>query len=826
MKRNLIFITLISFLLSSSLSVVNALDSDTIQPMNGGTTLYVGGDGPGNYSTIQNAIDNATNYDDIFVFNGTYYENIIIDMEITGAVNWLEIKGENKVNTIIDGSGNGHVIEMSARRVKIQNFTIKNSGQSHSGILVDNKENPSTYANEISNNIIIENFYGIYLDGEGSYPSLSVYNNDIKDNNYGIFLAFEECFIWDNNISNNSEYGAYLNSSSSDNVIYQNAFTQNTVNAWDSTDWDDPNNNRWFQYPDKGNYWDDYNGTDSDGDGVGDVYYQIAGGNNSDFYPLGFFNDQPIADAGGPYQADINEEITFNATESHDPDGNIEGYRWDFNNDGNYDTNWLTTSTKIYSYSNYGTFTVKLQVKDDKGAKNISTTTATIAEPVNLPPTADAGGPYQADINEEITFNATESHDPDGNIEGYRWDFNNDGNYDTNWLSTPIKNYTYESAGTYTLKLEVKDDENKTDTDTSTVTIFPEKNIMPVADANGPYDGYVNENITFDGSNSNDSDGTIEYYRWDWENDEKYDTSWLTSPTINKSFSSTGTHSVKLQVKDDRGATNSTITTVSINERQNNPPSKPTINGNILGSKNIDYNFTIVSVDPDEDKIRYIFYWNDSSNETYTEYLPSDSEYSFLYNWSKQGIYRLTVYAEDIKNATSDISEFQIFIDIDILFIEELNGYLLDFGKDGVYEKYYHNLSTPTNIELQDDGKYKIDKDGDSNWDYIYDPVTGSIKTIDEDKETKEKEDDNLYLILGLAILIIVMVIILVFIIFRKKIFIGGKKKVKKDAVTAKIIKGKCPSCGKEFSSYLSEENGFEFAVCNNCGKKLRKKKK
>ena len=555
----------------------------------------------------------------------------------------------------------------------------------------------------------------------------------IRDSNYGIFLASEDCYIWDNNISDNSEYGTYLNSSSSDNVIYQNAFTQNTVNAWDSTDWDDPNNNRWFQYPDKGNYWDDYNGTDSDGDGVGDVYYQIAGGNNSDFYPLGFFNDQPIADAGGPYQADINEEITFNATESHDPDGNIEGYRWDFNNDGNYDTNWL---------------------------------------------------------------------------------------------STPIKNYTYESAGTYTLKLEVKDDENKTDTDTSTVTIFPEKNIMPVADANGPYDGYVNENITFDGSNSNDSDGTIEYYRWDWENDEKYDTSWLTSPTINKSFSSTGTHSVKLQVKDDRGATNSTITTVSINERQNNPPSKPTINGNILGSKNIDYNFTIVSVDPDEDKIRYIFYWNDSSNETYTEYLPSDSEYSFLYNWSKQGIYRLTVYAEDIKNATSDISEFQIFIDIDILFIEELNGYLLDFGKDGVYEKYYHNLSTPTNIELQDDGKYKIDEDGDSNWDYIYDPVTGSIKTIDEDKETKEKEDDNLYLILGLAILIIVMVIILVFIIFRKKIFIGGKKKVKKDAVTAKIIKGKCPSCGKEFSSYLSEENGFEFAVCNNCGKKLRKKKK
>jgi len=822
MKGNLIFISLISFLLATSLSCVNTIESDPVQPMIEGTTLYVGGDGPENYSTIQDAVDNATNYDDIFVYNGIYYENIVIDIEITGSGNWLVIEGENKDNTIIDGGENGNVIEMSARKVKIQNFTIKNSGQTHSGILIDNKDNQPSYANEIYDNKIIDNYYGIYFTGEGTYPSCSIYENNIKNNNYGIFLASEDCYIYDNNISGNSEYGIYLNSSSIENVIYRNIFTQNNVNAYDLTNWDDSDNNRWFQYPNIGNYWDDYNGTDSDDDGVGDVYYHIPGGDNHDFYPLGFFNEQPIADAGGPYQGDINQEISFDASSSYDPDGNIEGYRWDFDNDGTYDTNWLTISNATYSYSNYGTYNVKLQVKDNEGATNTSKASVDISEPTNLPPSANAGGPYEGLTNENITFNASESYDPEGNIEGYRWDFDNDESYDTNWLSQPTTHYTYEDAGIYIIRVQVKDDENLTDSDTAMVTISDSDNILPVADADGPYNGYVDENITFDGSNSNDSDGEIMYYRWDFENDGTYDTNWLTNPTINTSYSSAKTYSVKLQVKDDKGATDTDITSAKIKNRENNPPNKPKINGPITGDENKDYEFTMRSTDPDNDKIRYVFYWNDSSNKTYTEHLISGIEYSFMKNWSKQGIYRLTAYAEDIKNETSDNSEFQIFIDIDILFIKELDGYLLDYEKDDIYDKYYHNFSTPTNIELQEDGKYKIDEDGDNSWDYLYDPVSGGITNIDEDKETKEKEDDNLAIIIGVFILIIVIAVVLVFILFRKKIF--GKDK--KETSTPKKIKGKCPSCGKEFSSYLSEENGFEFAVCNNCGKKLKRKKK
>ncbi|HDN50977.1 MAG TPA: hypothetical protein ENG06_04290, partial [Thermoplasmatales archaeon] len=44
-----------------------------------GNTWYVGGSGPNNYTKIQDAIDNASDGDTVFVFNGIYYENVLIN---------------------------------------------------------------------------------------------------------------------------------------------------------------------------------------------------------------------------------------------------------------------------------------------------------------------------------------------------------------------------------------------------------------------------------------------------------------------------------------------------------------------------------------------------------------------------------------------------------------------------------------------------------------------------------------------------------------------------------------------------------------------------
>ena len=91
--------------------------------------------------------------------------------------------------------------------------------------------------------------------------------------------------------------------------------------------------------------------------------------------------------------------------------------------------------------------------------------------PQNKKPTADAGGNYNANISENILFNASKSYDSDGDIEGYRWDFNGDGTYDTDWNASSTINHSYLEAGTYSCVLEVKDNDGSTDTNVSIVTI-------------------------------------------------------------------------------------------------------------------------------------------------------------------------------------------------------------------------------------------------------------------------------------------------------------------------------------------------------------------
>ena len=87
-----------------------------------GKTLYVGGDGPGNYSRIQDAIDNATDGDTVFVYGGSYYENIVVDKE------GLLLQGENKFNTVIDIENTADdAVVISAEGVTFQGFTVTNA---------------------------------------------------------------------------------------------------------------------------------------------------------------------------------------------------------------------------------------------------------------------------------------------------------------------------------------------------------------------------------------------------------------------------------------------------------------------------------------------------------------------------------------------------------------------------------------------------------------------------------------------------------------------------------------------------------------------------
>ena len=210
--KNALVVCIISILLGITLvPIVNTgniyIDSipntnDITQISGNGDTLYVGGTGPINYSKIQDAIDNASNGDTVFVYDDSspYYENVVVNKSIN-------LKGENRDTTVIDGNGSD-VVYVSADWVNISAFTLRNGGF---GINIH-----SDY-NTISGNNISNNWYGIFLDDSSN----TISGNNISSN--GIYLYHSS----NNNISDNS----FFNDGLFVYYSYQNNVYNNTVNG-------------------------------------------------------------------------------------------------------------------------------------------------------------------------------------------------------------------------------------------------------------------------------------------------------------------------------------------------------------------------------------------------------------------------------------------------------------------------------------------------------------------------------------------------------------------------------------------------------------------
>jgi parallel beta-helix repeat protein len=177
----------------------------------GGTTLYVNMSGSGGaYTSIQDAINASTDGGTVFVYNGTYYENIIVNKTIN-------LTGEDRNNTIIDGSLNGDVINISVGWVNISGFSIINSDNwPHAGIYCDKVYN----CNIFNNNVLSNDGDGIYLY---SSSNNSIIGNNVSNNNQGIFLdsSSNNNLIIGNDVSDNW-CGIYLDSSMSNNITGNN----------------------------------------------------------------------------------------------------------------------------------------------------------------------------------------------------------------------------------------------------------------------------------------------------------------------------------------------------------------------------------------------------------------------------------------------------------------------------------------------------------------------------------------------------------------------------------------------------------------------------
>jgi hypothetical protein len=155
------------------------------------------------------------------------------------------------------------------------------------------------------------------------------------------------------------------------------------------------------------------------------------------------------------------------------------------------------------------------------------------------------------------------------NAAEYRYDRTGDGTWDTDWITDGFQQFTYDDAGTYSPRVQVRNSDGLTDTaECATLTI--DENRPPDPDLTfSPTSPDVGEGMTFDPSGTTDPDGDDMFvYQFDWTDDGTYEEFAETNATQTHTYNTRGEKTVRLYVEDEHDLSATTTVTFFVGRRQ------------------------------------------------------------------------------------------------------------------------------------------------------------------------------------------------------------------------------------------------------------------
>jgi len=246
--------------------------------LNGNTIVYTG---PG-IDLLQSSHNIITGNKITSVFVGIHLEkssinaicnNYIKSIVWEGIMLWRYSDNNSIMENTITNGGDRGIFLQDSNNNDITNNTITNNELTGISIIRSSHNN-------ISHNLITNNERGIGL-AVYSNDNIVSFNTIANNDDLAMFLSRISNSSITNNICANSKIGIFL-WRSYNNLVVRNNFMNNSQNvevedSSSTTIWDDGI---------LGNYWDDYMGSDKDGDGIGDTPKEIEDDENNDSYPL------------------------------------------------------------------------------------------------------------------------------------------------------------------------------------------------------------------------------------------------------------------------------------------------------------------------------------------------------------------------------------------------------------------------------------------------------------------------------------------------------------------------------------------------------------
>lgn len=353
-----------------------------------------------------------------------------------------------------------------------------------------------------------------------------------------------------------------------------------------------------------------------------------------------FPNTPPTVLIGGPYSGDEGSTISFDASGSWDLNSNPLLFRWDYENDGTWDTPWMIFHHGHHIYPDNGTYYAKLAVSD-RMAVSYSTVAVTVN---NVAPTLTQYFEPQA-VNEGslVTFDVgaadpgtddlTFTLEISGQVQIKEFPYYL--NHGSGTFSFP---YTPDDSGIYTVNLTIADEDGGTSHYSTTLFV---DNVNPIITPFGPFTVEEGSTVPLEATVWDLGSDDLEF-KWEFEDGptiththynngsspDPFECLWagdfpfMAIDDVVQPYGDNGVYTVTLTVADDDGGTATYSTTVSVSNVT------PTIQSSLMSQPNTHFILPIVHTltlsvsanDPGSDDLRFVWNWGDGNLYAYTCY--------------------------------------------------------------------------------------------------------------------------------------------------------------------------------------------------------------
>ena len=269
--------------------------------------------------------------------------------------------------------------------------------------------------------------------------------------------------------------------------------------------------------------------------------------------------------------------------------------RFDWQGDGTWDQDYTSASKLVHRFLRPGKYTVRMEARNTEGSRDTSSITVVVKQGYSAPYALFTVKPDSANRFAVFHFDASASFDDEDSsgLLTYRWDFDGNGSWDTEFSGVRTADYLYPGSGRFSAGVEVMDPTGRSSFLRKPVTVdLLNDSIRPDFTIAAGF-STVTTVILFDASKSHylESPDKSLFFSWDVMDDGLWEVENDTSPILRQVIRKVGWASIRLRVTDDRGLYRDKVLKLEIFP-ENASPEAVVFAGSHVGNPHTEYFFS------------------------------------------------------------------------------------------------------------------------------------------------------------------------------------------------------------------------------------------